>query len=105
MKFNSTLFKELLTLIETRLKFANDELTEEQCLDFKCNIDLEEIFKTINQPKERCKMEEFKYCIALLRQFEYVKISNGSINGITPAGFKFIMSQIHSNECKFNYNL
>lgn len=101
MTFNSTLFKELLTLIETRVKFTRDGLIEAQCLDFECNIDAEELLKSMNKTNERYKMDEFKYCLAVLKHLDYIKISSGSINGITPSGLKFIMSQLHGIEFKF----
>lgn len=98
MQFNNTLFRELLTLIETRTTFTVNGLKEAQCFDFKCCIDIEELFATMNQTSERYKMEEFKYCIALLRQFDYIKTSNGSICGFTPNGYKFLLSTLH-NQC------
>ena len=101
MSFNNTLFRELLTLIETRTTFTVSGVKEPQCFDFKCCIDIEELFSTMNKTSERYKMEEFKYCIALLRQFDYIKISNGSIIGFTQNGYKFLLSTLHNIECKY----
>ena len=62
---------------------------------------MDELFKSMNRTSERCNIEEFKYCLALLRQFGYIETSNGSIDRITPSGFKFILSQLHNIECKY----
>lgn len=101
MQFNNTLFRELLTLIETKTEFFKSGIEEPQCFDFRCYIDIDELFTTMNQSTQRYKIEEFKYCLALLRKFDYIITSNGSIDCITPSGFKFIMSQLHNIECKY----
>lgn len=61
MKFNTTLFKELLAAIEYRLNFDSDGLDQSGSFCFKCSIDVSEIFNNMNQPNKRYDLTDMKY--------------------------------------------
>lgn len=90
-----------MVTIEYRLKFVVDGVKESQSFDFKCYIDINEIYNKLNESGNNYKLDELKYCPALLRQFDYIEISNGTISRITPNGYKFLISQLYGIECKY----
>lgn len=101
MRFNKELFKELLVAIEYRLNFSLEGIKEPQCFDIECNINISEVFDTLNKTSSRYKLDEYKYCLAILENFDYIVISHGIINEITPKGLKFMLSTLYGLECKY----
>lgn len=101
MRFNKELFKELLVAIEYRLNFSLEGIKEPQCFDIECNINISEVFDTLNKTSARYKLDEYKYCLAILYQFDYIHMLNGVIDRITPEGFKFMLYTLYGLECKY----
>jgi len=100
MGLKENLFRELLAAIEDRLEFISNGLKEPQSFDFKCSIDIQEVYNKLNS-NNQYQLDDIKYCIALLKKFDYVDVSNGFINRITPNGYKFILSQLHGINCNY----
>lgn len=98
--FNTELFRELLNTIEYNIKFSVDGITEPQSFDLKCKMNINDIFILLNKTSNRYKLDELKYCLSILREFDYIHITEGSIDGITRNGLKFIISTLHGIECK-----
>lgn len=99
--FNTDLFRELLNTIEYNIKFSVDGITEPQSFDLRCKLDINDIFSLFNKNGERYKLDDLKYCVSILREFDYIHITEGTIDGITRNGLKFIISTLHGIECKF----
>lgn len=99
--FNNDLFRQLLTTIEYNIKFSVDGTTEPQSFDLSCNININDIFVLFNKNIERYKLEELKYCVSILREFDYIHTTEGVIDGITRNGLKFILLTLHGIECKY----
>ena len=97
MNFTSETFKQILQAIEYRLKFSVQDYNQPQGFDIVCSIGVEEIFNAVDPNKT----EEIRYCLAILRQIEYINISSGVINRITPNGYKCICEVLHGINFKY----
>lgn len=92
MNFKLELLKQLLTSIESKLTFSVEGVKEPQSFDIKCYIDIEELIQKYSKISSE---DEVKYCLALLKQFGYINISNGFISNVTPEGLKFMAKVLH----------
>lgn len=98
---NNELFRELLSTIEYNIKFSLDDTDKPQSFDLKCNISVNEIFTLFNKTSNRYKLDELKYCVSILREFDYIHVTEGVIDGITRNGLKFILFTLHGIEFKY----
>lgn len=97
MQFTAETLKKVLLEIENRLKFTTDDVNDPQGLYVDCSIKVEDFINSFatNQSKE------IRYCLSVLREIEYLNISNGMIKGITPKGYKCMCDVLHNINFKY----
>lgn len=91
MQFTADTLKQVLQTIESKLKFSVEDINAPQGFDIICSISAEDIINTISTKQA----EEIRYCLAVLERIDYINISSGVINGITPRGYKCICEVLH----------
>lgn len=101
MQFNTDLFKQILNSIEYRLKFVVDGVNEAQSFDINCSIAVDDIIASVNTNGSKYKVEDIKYCLAVLRQMDYIDIAHGTIKTIKPSGYKFLLYMLHGIDCRY----
>ena len=97
MQFTADTFRQILQTIEQNLKFSVEDINAPQGFDIVCSISAEDIINTISSNKA----EEIRYCLAVLEQIDYINISSGVINSITPQGYKCICEVLHRINFKY----
>lgn len=91
MNFKTDLFRSIISIIESKWSFVSENFNDSRSFDIKCNINIQEIFDLVNKNGAKYTKDEVKYCLAILREAEYISISEGFITGVTQSGFKFIV--------------
>lgn len=97
MQFTADTFKQILQTIESKLKFSVEDINAPQGFDLICSITVEDVINTISIKQT----EEIRYCLAVLEQIDYINISSGVINSITPQGYKCICEVLHGVNFKY----
>ena len=98
MTFNSTLFKQILVLLESAQKFTNNKISDLADYNIYGTLKLDEL---ATQFSDRFATEEIKYCIALLNKLGYIHIEPDETVSLTTNGHKFILSAFHQIECRY----
>lgn len=97
MKFTPDTLKKVLLQIEERLKFSKEDINCPQGFDIEYSIKVDDIINSIGVNQS----EEIRYCLAVLRELEYIYIASGEIKRVMPQGYKCICDVLRGINFKY----